>query len=136
MRSGNRLEEFILEQDNDPPAPDIICVILGILTFSLIGVVLYIFFLFGQESVQCDSAPDCIITSPNENSDPAFPKFTSSTIPINHHHLSASSTIKPSTTGDERKQLESFLPRPTHKTPIKSGSSLEMVEGSGEAEKV
>ena len=66
--NGDRFEEMALEQENnlgyyDPPTPNIIAIILGMLIFFLLGLFMYIFFLYGQSTIKCENTIDCIITS-------------------------------------------------------------------------
>lgn len=80
--NGERREEMTLEQNNDlgyyePPAPNIIPIILGMLIFFILGLFMYLFFLYGQSSMKCPMAEDCISGPANRKN--TFPQFKSST---------------------------------------------------------
>ena len=128
-RGRNRFEEMVLEQEIEPIGPDIFCIFLGILAFSLLGAMFYIFFLLGQESV-FDSPTDCIITDSGKKYNPTIPKITSSTISINHT-LHPTNAIIPSKTNSSKDPPEKFLPKISQQS-----QEPEAIEGSGEVEGV
>ena len=130
-RGRNRFEEMVLEQEIEPMGPDIFCIFLGILTFSLFGTMFYIFFLLGQESV-FDSSTDCIITDSGKKCDLTV---TSSTISINHTRQPTGTIIPLETNSSKKDLLEKFLPRVDQQSQNINQTS-EVIEGSGEIERV
>ena len=118
----NRFEELVLEEINEPPGPDITCVILGILVFSLLGVVLYIFFLLGQEAIIQENKKGCIFTTTGRICSQSFIIFTSSTIPINHSQqvdkrlTTHSRQINKRLTTHSR-QIDNLFPTPSVRKP-------------------
>ena len=132
--NGNRLEEMVLEQENnleyyEHPNPNIVFTILGMLIFFLLGLFMYLFFLFGQSTIQCEATKVGLISPIEENSE--FPQFTSSTY---HQPTTTSSTYhqlttttfttyaQPNTatftnhqvTTNKRQPLNKFIPKESH----------------------